>query len=72
MRSELVSRALAHISSRYQLCHLVSKGTRKFHRPKSRLQDTTNEVLVRLRHSSPISDTQIALEPAPFEQRCAA
>jgi hypothetical protein len=72
MRSDLVFGALAHISNRYQLCRLVSKGTRTLHRPKSRLQDTTNDVLACLCRSSPIADTQIALESAPFQRRLAA
>jgi hypothetical protein len=49
MRSDLVFGASAHISNRYQLCGLVSKGARKLHRPKTRLQDTTNDVLALLR-----------------------
>ena len=72
MRSDLVFGALAHMSNRYQFCHLVSKGTRSLHRPKTRLQDTTNDVLVRLRHASPIADTQMALESAPFQRHSAA
>jgi hypothetical protein len=55
MRSDLVFGAFAHISNRYQLCGLVSKGTRKLHRPKTRLQDTTNEVLALSRQLSPIA-----------------
>jgi hypothetical protein len=54
MRSDLVFGALAHISNRYHLCRLTSKASRKFHVPKARLQETTNDVLVRLRHSQPI------------------
>ena len=54
MRSDLVFGALAHISNRYHLCRLISKGTRKLHVPKARLQETTNDVLVRLRQSRPI------------------
>jgi hypothetical protein len=72
MRSDFVFGALDRISNRYQLCQLVSKGTRKLHRPKTRLQDTTNDVLARLRHLSPIADTRIALESAPFQRRRAA
>ena len=64
MRSDLVFRARAHISNRYQLCKLVAKGTRKFHRPRTRLEDTTNDVLVRLHHFNTITDTQIAMESA--------
>jgi len=47
MRSDLIYGALTHISNRYQLCQLASKATRKLHKPNTRLQDTTNEVLVR-------------------------
>ena len=69
MRSDLVFGALAHMSNRYQLCKLASKGTRSLHRPKTRFEDTTNDVLVCLRHASPIADTQIALESAAFQGR---
>ncbi len=50
MRSDLVFGALSHVSNRYQLCQLASKATRKLHRPNTRLQDTTNEVLGRFPH----------------------
>ena len=53
MRSELIFGALAHVTNRYQLCQLASKATRKLHKPNTRLQDTTNEVLVRFRESNP-------------------
>ena len=45
MRSELVFRALVYVPNRYQLVHLVAKGTRKLHRPFTRLEETTNTVL---------------------------
>jgi hypothetical protein len=47
MRSELVFKALAYESNRYQLVHSVAKGTRKLHRPFTRLEETTNVVLER-------------------------
>ncbi|MFP5206234.1 MAG: DNA-directed RNA polymerase subunit omega [Acidobacteriota bacterium] len=53
MRSDLVFGALSHVSNRYQLCQLASKATRKLHKPNTRLQDTTNEVLVRFHTSNP-------------------
>lgn len=53
MRSDLVFGALSHVSNRYQLCQLASKATRKLHKPNTRLQDTTNEVLVRFRFTNP-------------------
>ena len=55
MRSDLVFGALAHVANRYQLCQLASKATRKLHKPNSRLQDTTNEVLSRFRTANPLS-----------------
>jgi hypothetical protein len=54
MRSELVFGAMAHVSNRFLLTKLASKATRKFHRPSSRIQDTTNNVLVRFSRSNPI------------------
>ena len=53
MRSNLVFGALSHVSNRYQLCQLASKATRKLHKPNTRLQDTTNDVLCRFRKANP-------------------
>jgi len=53
MRSDLVFGALSHVSNRYQLCQLASKATRKLHKPNTRLQDTTNEVLDRFHTANP-------------------
>ena len=53
MRSDLVFGALSHVSNRYQLCQLASKATRKLHKPNTRLQDTTNEVLDRFHFTNP-------------------
>jgi hypothetical protein len=47
MRSHLIYGALAPVQNRYMLCQLVSKATRKFHRPATRVQDTMNDVLVK-------------------------
>ena len=55
MRSDLIYGALTHISNRYQLCQLASKATRKLHKPNTRLQDTTNEVLERFHQTSPMA-----------------
>ena len=65
MRSDLVFGALSHVSNRYQLCQLASKATRKLHKPNTRLQDTTNEVLVRFRSTNPGSTAPVA---APAEE----
>ena len=61
MRSDLVFGALSHVSNRYQLCQLASKATRKLHKPNTRLQDTTNEVLGRFQTTNP------GAESAPVE-----
>jgi hypothetical protein len=73
MRSDLVFGALSHVTNRYQLCQLVSKATRKLHKPNTRLQDTTNEVLVRFHSTNPgASQTAAAAESQPIERRRAA
>lgn len=56
MRSDLIFGALTHVSNRYELCQLASKATRKLHKPNTRLQDTTNEVLDRFRDSDPSTE----------------
>ena len=77
MRSELIFGALTHVSNRYQLCQLASKATRKLHKPNSRLQDTTNEVLYRFRNANPgtlvAPTTEPEVQPTQsLEQRRAA
>jgi hypothetical protein len=73
MRSELIFGALTHVSNRYQLCQLASKATRKLHKPNTRLQDTTNDVLFRFRSSNPGNLTPaVAPQAHSVEQRRAA
>ena len=48
MRSDLIYNALDTVDNRYLLCQLVSKATRKFHKPNTRIQDTMNDVLGRV------------------------
>jgi hypothetical protein len=72
MRSDLIFGALAHVTNRYQLCQLASKATRKLHKPNTRLQDTTNEVLVRFHSASPVAESVAELEHHAVEQRRAA
>jgi hypothetical protein len=71
MRSDLIFGALAHVKNRYQLCQLASKATRKLHKPNTRLQDTTNEVLVRF-HSSDPAASIVSKTAAPVQDRRAA
>ncbi|HVN93884.1 MAG TPA: DNA-directed RNA polymerase subunit omega [Terracidiphilus sp.] len=73
MRSDLVFKALSHVSNRYQLCTLASKATRKLHKPNTRLQDTTNDVLSRFEESNPEAGTpEEAPAVHPVERRRAA
>ncbi len=73
MRSDLVFGALNHVSNRYQLCLLASKATRKLHKPNTRLQDTTNEVLTRFHSTNPGTLAPFEAPAAqPIEQRRAA
>jgi len=71
MRSELVFEAVHTLRNRYTLCQLASKATRKFHRPSTRIQDTTNEVLNKIAGSE---REEVILEPetATEAQRRAA
>ncbi len=48
MRSDKVFEALHTVQNRYMLCQLASKATRKFHKPATRIQETTNEILNRI------------------------
>ena len=62
MRSDLIFGALTHVNNRYQLCQLASKATRKLHKPNTRLQDTTNDVLERFKDTVPMGDAQTDAE----------
>ena len=62
MRSDLIFGALTHVNNRYQLCQLASKATRKLHKPNTRLQDTTNDVLERFKDTVPMGEAQAESE----------
>ena len=65
MRSDRVFDALQTLRTRYMLCQLASKATRKFHRPNTRIQETMNQVLDRIAGS----DRQAVLtEPENFAE----
>jgi hypothetical protein len=54
---------------------LASKATRKLHKQNTRLQDTTNEVLVRFHQTSPMASSGHEMNVAPqqvSQQRRAA
>jgi len=56
MRSELVLAAKASVSNSFLLTRVVSKATRKLHVPNTRIQDTTNDVLVRCGCANPMAN----------------
>ena len=73
MRSDLIFGALTHVKNRYELCQLASKATRKLHKPNTRLQDTTNEVLDRFKDSIPSSiGSEAPVEKIQVQDRRAA
>jgi len=65
MRSDLIFGAMTHVTNRYQLCQLASKATRKLHKPNTRLQDTTNEVLDRFRETVPTDQKTLPATALP-------
>lgn len=65
MRSDLIYEALDTVNNRYLLCQLVSKATRKFHKPNTRIQETMNDVLVR------VGDAQAQEVISPSTERVA-
>jgi len=61
MRSNKVFKALHTVQNRYMLCQLASKATRRFHKPNTRIQDTTNDVMNRI---SAAERSKVLTEPA--------
>jgi hypothetical protein len=73
MRSDLIFGALTHVQNRYELCQLAAKATRKLHKPNTRLQDTTNEVLDRFKDTVPMGASAAPVgSSVDFEERRAA
>ena len=72
MRSDLVYDALTTVNNRYLLCQVAAKATRKFHRPATRIQDTTNEVLTRISAASAPQLMGVDRVPVASERRRAA
>jgi hypothetical protein len=62
MRSDLVFGVMTNIPNRFLLSQLASKATRKLHRSGTRMQDTTNDVLVRFSRANPIGCEQALRE----------
>jgi hypothetical protein len=72
MRSELVFRGMTYVSNRFLLTKVAAKATRTFHRPNTRIQDTTNEVLGRFRHANPLAGVSCIGSPEPVPLHCAS
>ena len=68
MRSDLIFGALTTIPNRYLLTKVASQAARKLHRPGLRIQDTTNEVLVRFSEKNPIAPQQAIPEPQVIQR----
>ena len=48
MRSEMVFAAERTLPNRYMLCRVLATATRKFHKPATRIEDTTDALLRRI------------------------
>jgi hypothetical protein len=73
MRSDLIYDALDTVRNRYLLCQLISKATRKFHKPNTRVQETMNDVLVRVgKAEEPETVIEVATVKVAEPQRRAA
>ena len=68
MRSKLVFGAIENVPNRFLLARLAARATRKFHRPNTRVQETVNEVLVRINRASPIRETQNSSNLQPLRR----
>jgi hypothetical protein len=69
MRSELVFAAKRRLPGRYALCRIAATATRKFHRPNTRIEDTTDSVLKRIADSEPNSVSPAGRETSPVDQQ---
>jgi hypothetical protein len=58
MRSELVFCAINHVPNRFLLAKILARASRGFHKPGTRIEDTTNAVLERFGCANPIADQQ--------------
>jgi hypothetical protein len=68
MRSQLIFGAMTYISNRYLLTMLAAWATRKFHRPNTRIQDTTNDVFERFTRANITAAARYAgtIQSSPF------
>jgi hypothetical protein len=68
MRSELIFGAKTYVSNRFLLARLASKAIRKLHKPNTRVEDTTNDVLIRFSQANPLAGSSHVdnLQPFPY------
>lgn len=52
MRSEMVFAAAHRLPNRYMLCRVLATATRKFHKPATRIEDTTDATLRRIANTN--------------------
>jgi hypothetical protein len=64
MRSDLIFGAMKQVSNRFLLAKTVAQATRGFHKPGTRIQDTTNEVLIRVGGANSAARGIVVLIPA--------
>jgi hypothetical protein len=69
MRSDLVFGAMTYVPNRYLLTRLASKAAREMHKPGVRIEDTTDDVLVRFSRANPIACEQALREPLVVPSR---
>ena len=64
MRSDLVFGAMKQVSNRFLLAKAAAQATRGFHKPGTRIQDTTNYVLMQIGRVNPIAQGNTILTVA--------
>jgi hypothetical protein len=69
MRSDLVFGAMKQVSNRFLLAKVLAKATRELHRPGTRIEDTTNDVLVRCGCANPIAGENAVRIPTAVSSR---
>ena len=69
MRSDLIFGAVTHVPNPFLLAKILAKATRRFHKPGTRIQDTTNDVLVRFGRANPVADKRFARTSANLSVR---
>jgi|SRR5271157_5876496 len=52
VRSEMVFKAKHTLPNRYMLCRVLATATRKFHKPATRIEETTDAMLRRIASSN--------------------